>query len=244
MEVTQDETAKSDFAIIAPSAVASEEGVRCAVSAGREMQRPACFLMAPMGERACCTPDGECRPTAVIHKPLRELSLLETLLRELSQKREDTAAALRPLAEQLGERRGGLVLVAEDNKVNQHVIRRMLEKLGYQVAVVENGHEALEAVSERRYSLVLMDCQMPGMDGFEATAAIREMPAPHCHVPIIAVTAHAIHGDRERCIQAGMDDYITKPIMLGDLGDVVGRWIDRSGEARAVRQERNTPAID
>ncbi len=105
------------------------------------------------------------------------------------------------------------VLVAEDNQVNQELARRLLLKSGHQAHVVSNGHEALEALESHRFDVVLMDIQMPRMDGFEATAKIREQQYPTGQrVPIVAMTAHAMQGDRQRCLQAGMDDYLSKPV--------------------------------
>src|SRR5262249_7507263 len=110
------------------------------------------------------------------------------------------------------------LLVAEDNPVNQKLIVRLLEKLGHQVDIASNGLEAVKAMSELGYSVVLMDCQMPEMDGFEATAEIRKRDLQDgIHTPVIAVTAHAMKGDRERCLAAGMDDYVSKPVRSEDL---------------------------
>ena len=118
------------------------------------------------------------------------------------------------------------LLVAEDNPVNQKLIVRLLEKLGMQADVVSNGLEAVEAFSLRPYRAVLMDCQMPEMDGFAATGAIRQQNRRDGnHTPIIAVTAHAMKGDRERCLAAGMDDYITKPIRPDILKKVLEQWL-------------------
>lgn len=118
------------------------------------------------------------------------------------------------------------ILVAEDNAVNQRIIVLLLEKLGLKADVVKNGLEAVKAVSERDYPVVLMDCHMPEMDGFEATRAIRRMEAQSGkHTPIIAVTALAMAGDRERCIDAGMDDYIPKPIDKEHLKTKLNQWM-------------------
>jgi CheY-like chemotaxis protein/HPt (histidine-containing phosphotransfer) domain-containing protein len=113
--------------------------------------------------------------------------------------------------------------VTEDNPINRLVLRAQLEKLGYRAHAVANGVEAVEAVQQGKYDLVLMDCQMPRMDGFEATRRIRESGSPH--VPIIAVTANAMSGDRERCIREGMNDYLSKPVELGPLAEVLERWL-------------------
>ena len=103
----------------------------------------------------------------------------------------------------------------------------ILKKLGYHGDAVANGAEAIAALDQVPYDLVLMDCQMPEMDGYEATRHIREMDGPVSHVPIVAVTAHAMVGDRERCEEAGMDDYITKPVTAAAIEAALQRWIPR-----------------
>ena len=119
----------------------------------------------------------------------------------------------------------GCVLLAEDNPINQHVASGMLQQLGLRVDVAADGLTALEQFRQRRYDLVLMDCQMPVMDGFEATRRLRADTTPGLRVPVIALTANAMRGDRERCLAAGMDDYVAKPIRLADLRAVILRWL-------------------
>jgi len=117
------------------------------------------------------------------------------------------------------------ILLVEDNLVNQRVAQGMLQRLGFEVEVVENGFEAVKANREGSFSLILMDCQMPVMDGFEATQTIREQERPTGRrTPIIALTAHALQGDRDECIAAGMDDYLTKPIQITVLQATLERW--------------------
>jgi two-component system, sensor histidine kinase and response regulator len=116
------------------------------------------------------------------------------------------------------------VLLAEDNPVNQRLALRVLEKRGHKVQVACNGIEAVSAMKHQSFDVVLMDVQMPEVDGFEATATIRELEKGSArHTPIIAMTAHALNGDKERCLEAGMDAYIAKPIRFLELLDLVAR---------------------
>jgi signal transduction histidine kinase/ActR/RegA family two-component response regulator len=117
------------------------------------------------------------------------------------------------------------VLVAEDNAVNQRVAVKMLERLGCCVDVVADGKEAVRRVAAIPYDIVLMDCQMPEMDGYEATAAIRNAGHDRTSIPIVAMTAHALQGDRERCLAAGMDDYIPKPVQPADLRAIIEKYV-------------------
>jgi len=155
------------------------------------------------------------------------------------------------------------VLVADDNETNQMVAVRMLRKLGYQAEVAVNGRETVEALAHASYDMVLMDCQMPDMDGFAATRSIREFEAARGrHTPIIAVTANAMKGDREKCLDAGMDDYLAKPVKMEDLHEVLRRWVQGAGvtpagaagaptldatvigDLRAGGQEGSSPFLD
>jgi CheY-like chemotaxis protein/HPt (histidine-containing phosphotransfer) domain-containing protein len=120
------------------------------------------------------------------------------------------------------------ILLAEDNRVNQKIAMRLLEKRGHQAVLAANGEEALEALAQASFDLVLMDVHMPGMDGIEATIAIREKEkSTGLHQPVIAMTALAMKGDRERCMAAGMDGYLSKPIDLQQLDDVLAVYADR-----------------
>ena len=118
-------------------------------------------------------------------------------------------------------RASGRVLVAEDNCVNQLVMTRSLEKLGFQVDIASNGKEAIDRWEHHEYQAILMDCQMPVMDGYQASQAIRQSEHPRRSVPIIAVTAHAMLGDEQRCLDAGMNTYLTKPVRLNELARVL-----------------------
>ncbi len=126
----------------------------------------------------------------------------------------------------------GRVLLAEDNTTNQRVARKMLEKLGIRVDVVANGFEAVKASEQIAYDLILMDCQMPEMDGFQATAAIRGREAiGGAHTPIVALTANAMKGDRERCLESGMDAFVAKPVRKRVLAEALSQWLSKEPEA-------------
>jgi CheY-like chemotaxis protein len=135
------------------------------------------------------------------------------------------ATAAPPAARAAGPN-GALILVVEDSPVNRVVAVSVLERCGYHVHVVNDGREALQALSMQRYDAVLMDCQMPDIDGYQATEELRRRERKGTyHTPVIAMTAHAMIGDRERCLAAGMDDYVSKPVRSQVLAEVLKRWI-------------------
>ena len=137
----------------------------------------------------------------------------------------------RPAAATVVLGNGTRILVVEDNPVNQAVARGMLEGLGYSVDLASDGLEALDAIDRRSYAVVLMDCQMPRMDGFTATAEIRRRQSSTSRIPIIALTAYATEGERERCLDAGMDDYLSKPVSKPDLARALARWTNERDTA-------------
>ncbi len=159
---------------------------------------------------------------AHLPKPVRQSQLYGRLLELLGRE----APPLPPVAERKvpAPSPGRRILLAEDNEINQKIVLRMLERVNCHVDLVSNGREAVEAVAANRYDLVLMDVQMPEMDGLAATEAIRRMEGATRHTPIAAMTANAMTGDRERCLAAGMDDYTSKPLRLEDLERLVARW--------------------
>jgi len=123
-----------------------------------------------------------------------------------------------------------LVLVAEDNPVNRMLAVRMLDKCGYRSAVASGGVEALRALEQTSYAAILMDCQMPDMDGYQTTREIRRRENATGHIPIIAVTAHSLAGDREKCLAAGMDGYVSKPLRSSDLLEALGHLVTCSSQ--------------
>jgi CheY-like chemotaxis protein len=173
-------------------------------------------------------------PTIVcVRKPVQQMELKAAILKLLGQnpKAIPQAGPSDPLAQRFVNR-SLRILMAEDNPFNQRVTLLMLTKLGHSVAVVVNGREAIAALESASFDLVLMDLQMPEMDGFEATAAIRLAEAGTSrHVPIIALTAHAMKEDRDRCLKAGMDGYVSKPIQQDKLRQAIEDCIFQIREA-------------
>lgn len=207
-----------------------------------------CLESASM--RGDCAPPGE--PEEVfagcLTKPIRQSQLYDMIVRVLNGSGEQTGQPGAPQkpAHFYGpeERRHHpvprRVLVVEDNEVNQKVALRLLQRAGYFADLASNGKQAVEAVSGQQYDLVLMDVQMPVMDGFEATAEIRRRESAGRHTPIVAMTANAMAGDRERCLAAGMDDYLSKPIRLEELRRVLALWLG-GGEEKGSTGQSHVP---
>jgi two-component system sensor histidine kinase/response regulator len=192
------------------------------------LQDTVLVMMTSMGKRGDVARLRSVGFAAYLTKPIMQSHLHECLLMVLNPniKYSDNNIITRhKVAEHLKQRIR--ILLAEDNPVNQKVALKILDKLGYQADVVGNGIEAIEALKAIPYDLVLMDIQMPKMDGFETTRLTRNTSTgvKNRHIPIVAMTAHAMKGDRERCLTAGMNDYIPKPINPGELGKVVAQWI-------------------
>jgi len=159
-------------------------------------------------------------------KPVRRSDLLDALAHVLSPAAAGGVGEQVDAGAEAGDRPRGRMLVAEDNPVNQLVIETMLRKRGFTVDIAPDGAEAVRRLDPERHLAVFMDCQMPTLDGYEATARIRAHEAAGRRVPIVAMTANAIDGDRERCLRAGMDDYLSKPLDSEALDAVLERWID------------------
>ncbi|GJL54752.1 MAG: hypothetical protein NPIRA02_18840 [Nitrospirales bacterium] len=213
------------------------------------------LLLSSVGDRRDGASAQEAGFGAYLTKPIRKHQLFEELTLLVRGADDATAAtsqavASSPTPNAPQRHKDERILVADDHRVNQELAVLMLERLGYRADVVANGLEAVEACSRISYDLVLMDCHMPEMDGYEATKEIRGREASHekCdmsderratsderqgtrRVPIIAMTANAMQGDREACLSAGMDDYITKPVSPQQLADMVQKWLPEHDDA-------------
>ncbi|HEX2485829.1 MAG TPA: response regulator [Myxococcota bacterium] len=172
-----------------------------------------------------------------LSKPVRLAELRHAFAQLTGQEPNESAALVRP-AEANGPL-AGLVLLVEDNPVNQEVASEMIRSLGCEVHLAEDGARALEILSNARYDAVLMDCQMPRMDGFEVTRALRAREGAGPRMPIVALTANVLEGDRETCLAAGMDDYLPKPFDRAQLRAILRRWLPQPGS-----QARGGPPLD
>lgn len=184
-----------------------------------KLARSTLMMLASSGQRDSAARCREAGLAGYMTKPVRQAELRQALIRALghSPRKEPPLATPPPLAAKLSSRPLN-ILLAEDNPVNQKLALRMLEKRGHSVALAANGRIALAMLEKQPFDLVLMDVQMPEMDGLEATSSIRESEkSTGSHMPIIAMTAHAMKGDEERCLDAGMDSYVAKPIQAESL---------------------------
>ena len=189
--------------------------------------------------------------SAYLTKPVRTRELLDCLNRALSHQAETWHMHSQPIitrgtlvANEVKRAYTGRVLLVEDNAINQRVARRFLERLGCEVQVVGDGKQAVDAFQRNSYGFILMDMQMPVMDGVEATQRIREIEAGARHTPIVALTANAMMGTLERCLGAGMDDYLTKPLDISRLQDVLDRFMEAAPSATRQRIEEQANDSD
>ncbi len=169
-------------------------------------------------------------------KPVRCLPLLEAV--EAALKNPPTATRTEPAVQSTALQNAGILLV-EDNKVNQLIAKLLLEKLGCRVHIAPNGREACARLEAGRYDLILMDCQMPEMDGFEATRRIREKQIGPCRTPIIALTAGVLKEERDKCYQAGMDDFLSKPINKDQLKATVQKWLSATPASGSITHQES-----
>jgi CheY-like chemotaxis protein/HPt (histidine-containing phosphotransfer) domain-containing protein len=197
------------------------------------------IMLTSVGLRGDASTAQKCGISAYLTKPVRPSDLNTTLVNVIGSGpacEDGELVTQYSIAEEM--RRFDLhVLVAEDNSTNQEVAQGMLRKLGCRVDLVSNGREALHAFSRSAYDLVFMDCQMPVLDGYQATADIRcqeKNKGDIQHTPIIALTAHALEGDKQKCIAAGMDDYMSKPFRSEEMLAMIERW---AGDRSAVKKK-------
>lgn len=210
--------------------------------AERVMQSPqwACvvLMLTGIGQRGDAVRCRELGVAAFLTKPIKPSELLDALV-AASNRSSVCTESTRPLITRHSRREacpGHSILVAEDNETNELLARRVLQKLGHRVHVVNNGQEAVDAVATEAFDLVLMDMQMPVMSGIDATVAIRALEVgATTRVPIVALTANAMSGDREICLAAGMDDYMTKPFNAGQIELMLRRWLSAEAEATPQR---------
>lgn len=189
------------------------------------------IMLTASGQRGDSLAAQEAGAAAYLTKPIRERHLADCI--RLIFGRDDAKGQPAPfltrhtITEAIA-REAPRLLVVDDNPVNQKVAVKMLEKLGCRVDLAGNGMEALAAICRHQYPLVFMDCQMPDLDGLETTRLLRSQEKPGEHLPVIAMTANAMEGDRESCLKAGMDDFISKPIITSDLKKILARWVPQN----------------
>jgi len=184
---------------------------------------PPAFLLAPSGHSASATRTERAKIAVVVHAPFRPEHLPR--LEAAADGVRATISQLAAAAAAADGKRPRRALVVEDNTINQRVAVRTLERLGFVAQAVGNGRDALDALRAESFDVVFMDCQMPLMNGYEATRRLRSEEPDDRHVPVIAMTAQAMPGDRERCLEAGMDDYVSKPLRLNELEQKLAHWV-------------------
>jgi CheY-like chemotaxis protein len=191
-----------------------------------------CVLLTSRAMRGDAARAREAGFDAYLTKPIKQSQLLNALRATFGREpatgpgAKNELVTRHMLAEERKQRMH--ILLAEDNVVNQKVVLSMLGKLGYKVQAVSDGKEVLECLALRSYDLILMDIQMPEMDGYETTRTIRESQVLDSQIPIIALTANAMKGDDEKCLEVGMDDYLAKPINAKLLQEKISRWIGKT----------------
>ena len=197
----------------------------------------------PLGDRPASARIKAAGIRALLARPLRQSRLFNTLIALMaSPSLVVPASAHRPqrsvkslIPAEIRQRTR--LLLVEDDLVNQQVAMRMIERIGYRADAVDNGRSALDRVAHTTYDLILMDCQMPELDGYSATREIRRREGSARHTPVIGLTAHALAGDRDICLRAGMDDYLSKPVMPEDLAEIIDKWACPSTASGIVQPE-------
>ena len=219
-----------------------------AIKADPTIQAIRLVLLTSLGRRGDAGDARKAGFQAYLTKPVRKGQLEQTLVSVMSNEQQISGDDRGPfitkhrLSEQNNEGLSSKILIADDHTVNQELTSLLVNKLGHQVVVVSDGKEAYQALQNQTFALVLMDCQMPEMDGYAATRAIREWEGSKQHIPIIALTANAMSGDREKCVAAGMDDYLTKPINPVKLRDIFLRWLPQPKGNEMASQNIESPS--
>jgi CheY-like chemotaxis protein len=196
------------------------------INTNEDFKNSKILLLTSIGFRGDAARSKKAGISAYLMKPVKQSELFDAILHILGYT-EDTETSSLITRHTLRESRQCFkILLAEDNVVSQKVAVKVLEKRGHHVTAVKNGKEAVEQIKSQKFDLILMDVEMPEMNGFEATAAIRKSEEKNGgHIPIIAMTAHAMKGDQERCMEAGMDGYVSKPLNPDVLFDVINQKV-------------------
>jgi signal transduction histidine kinase/DNA-binding response OmpR family regulator len=229
-----------------------------AIRANDELPQPELVVLTSVGSALRTADEEELGVAVRLSKPVRKAELYRAFVQALSDRASSAyQRSERGASAGEGASFGARVLLAEDNEVNQQVAAAMLESLGCRVDAVPNGRQAVERLARARFDLVLMDCQMPEMDGFAATRAIRARESAGGEdgdarrTPIVALTAHAMQTDRQDCLAAGMDDYVSKPFTRDDLRRVLEEWTETSGRpleaedpAHSAETSDASPSLD
>jgi CheY-like chemotaxis protein len=222
------------------------ESLGRAIKADPALRETVLVMFTSVGRRGDARRLREAGFAAYLVKPVRPSQLMDTLAAVWGARRQEiptglvtrhtlaeSRAAKTPPPPETSRHIRAYVLVAEDNIVNQKVAAGILEELGCRVDVAGNGKEALERFEQLPYDIVFMDCQMPEMDGYEAATEIRRREGPTRHTPVIAMTAHNMEGDLEKCLEAGMDDYASKPVRPDKLQEILEQWVARTSPSPA-----------
>jgi CheY-like chemotaxis protein len=217
------------------------------IKADPDLRGTLLVMLTSVGQRGDAYKFQEAGFSAYMTKPVKVSQLYDCLATVLGVACVGSEHAARPIITRHtlveDRKRRVRILVAEDNVINQKVAIRILEKLGYRADAAADGHEAVRALEKIGYDLVLMDVQMPEMNGFEATRVIRD-PASRVlrhDIPIVAMTAHALKGDRERCLEAGMDDYVSKPVTPLALSEILDRHLNGEGSGTGILPKLDSP---
>jgi two-component system, sensor histidine kinase and response regulator len=231
-----------------------------AIKADPLLQETMLVMLTSIGQLGEAERMKEAGFAAHLVKPARQTQLMDALTKAwgawlemrsaewpICQTPTETPAATPGLPAAINQSIRAQVLVAEDNIINQKVAVRLLKKFGCHVDIAANGKEAIEMSEAFAYDIIFMDCQMPEMDGYKATAEIRRREGYTRHIPIIAMTAHALKGDREHCLEAGMDDYITKPVKTEDFQQMLQQWVmpimQEPEAANQPREDQPSPSV-